>query len=105
MSAEVKKEIQLEIAYVLFIDLVGYSKLLVNEQRSRLEMLNEIVRGTDEFRSAEANGRLLTIATGDGMALVFIKVPRRRWNAPLKSVAPYKNIPSLNYAWACTAGR
>jgi hypothetical protein len=72
MSAEVKKEIELEIAYVLFVDIVGYSKLLINEQRRLLELLNQIVRGTEQFRTAEANGRLITIPTGDGMALVFL---------------------------------
>jgi hypothetical protein len=63
MSAEVKKEIQLEIAHVLFIDSVGYSKLLINEQRTLLDTLNQIVRGTEQFRSAEADGRLIKIPT------------------------------------------
>ena len=54
MSVEIKKEVQLEIAHVLFMDIVGYSKLLINEQRTLLSTLNQIVRGTDEFRSAEA---------------------------------------------------
>ena len=71
MSAEIKKEIQLEVAHVLFIDIVGYSKLSINEQRAVVDTLNEIVRGTEEFRSAEAAGRLIKIPTGDGMALVF----------------------------------
>ncbi len=75
MSTEVKKEMQLEIAHVLFIDIVGYSKLLINEQRASLERLNQIVRGTDEFRSAEAAGGLIKIPTGDGMALVFKNSP------------------------------
>ena len=87
MSAEVKKEIELEIAYVLFIDIVGYSKLLIDQQRRLLELLNEIVRGTEQFRKAEASHRLITIPTGDGMALVFIHAPKRPWNAPLRSVA------------------
>ena len=60
MSTEVKKEIELEIAYVLFIDIVGYSKLLIDQQRRSLELLNEIVRGTEQFRKAEANHRLIT---------------------------------------------
>jgi TolB-like protein/class 3 adenylate cyclase/Tfp pilus assembly protein PilF len=75
MAVEVKKEIQLEIAHVLFIDIVGYSKLLINEQRALLETLNQIVRGTDEFQSEEAEGRLIRIPTGDGMALVFFSSP------------------------------
>ena len=75
MSAEVKKEIELEIAYVLFIDIVGYSKLLIDQQRRSLEVLNELVRGTDQFRKAETHHRLITIPTGDGMALVFYNTP------------------------------
>lgn len=75
MPAELKKEIQLEIAHVLFIDIVGYSKLSVNEQHARIEELNEIVRLSEQFRKAEAANRILKIPTGDGMALVFYKSP------------------------------
>src|SRR5216117_2957936 len=75
MAAEVKKEIELEIAHVLFTDIVGYSKLSVNEQHARVEELNEIVRLCEQFRKAEAASRLLKIPTGDGMALVFYKSP------------------------------
>src|SRR6267378_499219 len=75
MAAEVKKEIELEIAHVLFLDIVGYSKLSVNEQHARVEELNEIVRLCEQFRRAEAASRLLKIPTGDGMALVFYKSP------------------------------
>src|SRR5450432_3375348 len=71
MSIEIKKEIQLAIAHVLFIDIVGYSKLLINEQRALLDVLNQIVRSTGECQKAEAAGRLIKIPTGDGMALVF----------------------------------
>src|SRR5881392_2733452 len=73
MSAEVKKEVQLEIAHVLFIDIVGYSKLSINEQRAAIDELNEVVRGCDQFQKAEAAARLIKIPTGDGMALVFYK--------------------------------
>src|SRR2546426_1155541 len=75
MSVEVKKEIELEIAHVLFIDIVGYSKLSVNEQHARIEELNEIVRASEQFQKAEAANRILKIPTGDGMALVFYKSP------------------------------
>jgi len=75
MAAEVRKEIELEIAHVLFLDIVGYSELSVNEQHARVEELNEIVRLSDQFRNAEAASRLLKIPTGDGMALVFYKSP------------------------------
>src|SRR5437773_9804148 len=71
MSAEIKKEIQLEIAHVLFIDIVGYSKVSINEQRGAVDELNEVVRASAEFQSAEAASRLIKIPTGDGMALVF----------------------------------
>ena len=75
MAAEVRKEIELEIAHVLFLDIVGYSKLSVNEQHAQVEELNEIVRLCEQFRKAEAAGRLLKIPTGDGMALVFYRSP------------------------------
>jgi TolB-like protein/class 3 adenylate cyclase/Tfp pilus assembly protein PilF len=75
MSAEVKKEIELEIAHVLFLDIVGYSKLSVNEQHSAVEELNQIVRLSEQFQKAEAANRILKIPTGDGMALVFYKSP------------------------------
>jgi len=75
MAGEVKKEIQLEIAHVLFIDIVGYSKLSINEQHAAVEELNQVVRASEQFQRAEAAGRLLKIATGDGMALVFYASP------------------------------
>jgi len=79
VSAEAKKEIGLEIGHVLFIDIVGYSKLLINEQSEHMQTLREIVRGTEQFRVAEAAGKLLRLPTGDGGALVF----RTSLEAPL----------------------
>jgi len=70
-SAELAADLQLEIGHVLLIDLVGYSKLLVNEQIELLQELNQIVRSTECFRSAEAIGKLDRVPTGDGMALLF----------------------------------
>src|SRR5437899_7141377 len=75
MAAEVKKEIQLEIAHVLFIDIVGYSKLSINDQRAAVDELNEVVRASEQFQKAEAARRLIKIPTGDGMALVFYTSP------------------------------
>src|SRR5438128_3754458 len=75
MSTEIKKEIELEIAHVLFIDIVGYSKLSMNEQRAAVNEVNQAVRASDEFRKAEAADRLIKIPTGDGMALVFYTSP------------------------------
>ena len=75
MPTEVSKEIELEIAHVLFLDIVGYSKLSVNEQHARVDELNGIVRLSEQFQKAEAANRILKIPTGDGMALVFYKSP------------------------------
>src|SRR3954447_530798 len=75
MSAEIKKEIQLEIAHVLFIDIVGYSKLSINDQRAAIDELTQAVRTSEQFQNAEAAARLIKIPTGDGMALVFYKSP------------------------------
>ena len=75
MSTEIKKEIQLEIAHVLFIDIVGYSKLSINEQRAAVDELTSIVRGSEQFQKAEAAGKLVKIPAGDGMALVFYASP------------------------------
>src|SRR5437868_5373733 len=71
MPAEVKKEIQLEIAHVLFIDIVGYSKLSINEQHAAVDELNAVVRTSEQLQKAEAVDRLIKIPTGDGKALVF----------------------------------
>src|SRR6059058_2081370 len=75
MAAEVKKEIALEIAHVLFVDIVAYSKMASDDQRAAIEELNQIVQSTDEFRKEESENRLLKLATGDGMALVFYHSP------------------------------
>jgi TolB-like protein/Tfp pilus assembly protein PilF/class 3 adenylate cyclase len=75
MSTEIKKEIQLEIAHVLFIDIVGYSKLSINDQRAAIDELTQAVRASEQFQNAEAAARLIKIPTGDGMALVFYKSP------------------------------
>src|SRR5438477_7064962 len=75
MSGELKNEAQLEIGHVLFMDIVGFSKLLVDEPSQFPERLNEIVRHTDQFRAADAAGKLIRLPTGDGMVLVFFTSP------------------------------
>src|SRR5436305_4602687 len=75
MAAEVKKEIALEIAHVLFVDIVSYSKMASDDQRAVIEKVNQIVQSTDEFRKEESENRLLKLATGDGMALIFYHSP------------------------------
>src|SRR5438876_902327 len=71
MPSEQSSEVKFEIGHVLFIDIVGYSKLLINEQSEQIQKLREIVRGTEQFRIAEAEGKLVRLPTGDGAALVF----------------------------------
>ncbi|HEY2103909.1 MAG TPA: adenylate/guanylate cyclase domain-containing protein [Chthoniobacterales bacterium] len=95
MSTEVKKEIELEIAHVVFIDIVAYSKLLIEEQRDCLHTLNEIVRATDSFRTADAAGKLTTLPTGDGMALVFATTPDAPVVCALQIAKALKSHPDL----------
>jgi hypothetical protein len=71
MLHEEKTKLRFEIGHLLFIDIVGYSKLLINEQSEQIQKLKEIVRGTERFRLAEAEGKLLRLPIGDGGALVF----------------------------------
>ena len=104
MSTEIKKEIQLEIAHVLFIDIVGYSKLLINEQRALLDILNQIVRGTDQFRSAQAAGKLVKVPTGDGMALVFFSSPEAPVECALEISRVLKNRPELKLRMGVHSG-
>ena len=75
MPAELETDSPLEIGHILFTDIVGYSKLPTNKQRELLQLLNEIVRNTQQFRTAEAAGKLVRLPTGDGMALAFFTNP------------------------------
>src|SRR4030095_9323502 len=95
MSAEIKKEIELEIAHVLFLDIVGYSKLSVSEQHARVEELNEVVRLSEQFRKAEAGNRLFKIPTGDGMALVFYRSPEEPAQCAFEISRALKDNPRL----------
>jgi TolB-like protein len=95
MASEIKKEIALEIAHVLFLDVVGYSRLLVDEQRAVIDELNRIVRDTDEYREAESAGRLIKIPTGDGMALVFHTTPEAPVECALQISRGLKEHPKL----------
>src|SRR5439155_450080 len=83
------------IAHVLFTDIVGYSKLPINEQRALVERLNEIVRSTDEFQAAETAGRLIKIPTGDGITLVFYQSPEAPVECALEISRALKKHPEL----------
>src|SRR5712692_10591804 len=104
MSAEVKKEIQLEIAHVLFIDIVGYSKLSINDQRAAIDELNQIVRASEQFQNAEAAGRLIKIPTGDGMALVFYKSPEEPVKCALEISRALKEHPRIQLRMGAHSG-
>jgi len=102
--SEVNKEIDLEIAHVLFVDIVGYSKLLINDQRRLLEVLNQLVRGTEQFRVAEQNGRLISIPTGDGMALVFYQSPEAPVECALELARADQAHPELRLRMGVHSG-
>src|SRR6476659_1163923 len=104
MAGEVKKEIQLEIAHVLFIDIVGYSKLSINEQHAAVEELNQVVRASEQFQRAEAAGRLLKIATGDGMALVFYTSPDAPAQCAVEISRALKEHPRLQLRMGVHSG-
>src|SRR5437867_7002285 len=104
MSAEVKKEIQLEIAHVLFIDIVGYSKLSINDQNRAVEELNQVVRASEQFQLAEAAGRLIKIPTGDGMALVFYTSPEAPAQSAVEISRVLKEHPRLQLRMGIHSG-
>jgi class 3 adenylate cyclase len=95
MSAEVKKEIQLEIAHVLFMDIVGYSKLSINQQRAVVDEMAEVVRSSEQYQKAETAGRLIKIPTGDGMALVFYTSPEAPAQCAVEISRAIKEHPNL----------
>src|SRR5438309_2485723 len=104
MLAEIRKEIQLEIAHVLFIDIVGYSKFSVNEQHAAVEELNQIVRASEQFERAEAASRLLKIPTGDGMALVFYTSPEAPAQCAVEISRALKEHPRLQLRMGIHSG-
>src|SRR5216110_1971394 len=95
MPAEVKKEIQLEIAHVLFFDVVGYSKFSINEQGVVVDELTKVVRSSDQYQKAEAAGRLIKIPTGDGMGLVFHTSPEAPAQCAVEISRALKEHPRL----------
>jgi len=104
MPSEVKKEIQLEIGHVLFIDIVGYTKLLINEQLEHLEKLREIVRATETFRAAQGDGKLIRLPTGDGGALVFQASPEAPVKCAVEIARELKKHPALRVRMGVHSG-
>jgi len=104
MAAEINKEIELEIAHVLFVDIVGYSKLSVNEQHARVDELNQIVRAYEQFRKAETANRILKIPTGDGMALAFYASPEAPAQCAVEISRALKELPRLQLRMVIHSG-
>jgi TolB-like protein/class 3 adenylate cyclase/Tfp pilus assembly protein PilF len=103
-STETKPDLQLEIAHILLIDVVGYSKLLVNEQIELLQELKQIVRSTECFRAAEARGELLRVPTGDGMALVFFHSPEEPARCALEISKALQDHPNMRLRMGVHSG-
>src|SRR6266487_883062 len=104
MPAEINKKIALEIGHVLFIDIVGYSKLSINDQHAAIEELNQICRASEQFQRAEAASRLLKIPTGDGMALVFYTSPEAPAQCAMEISRALKEHPCLHLRMGIHSG-
>ena len=97
-------ELKFEIGHVGFIDIVGYSKLLINEQSEQIQKLKEIVRGTGEVRKAEAEGKLLRLPTGDGAAFVFRNSPEAHVLCAMEISRELKKHPELRVRMGIHSG-
>ena len=104
MASEAKKKVELEVVYVLFLDIVGYSKRRTDEQQTLISQVNQFVRASDEFQRAEGADRLIKIPTGDGMALVFYKSPERPVECALELAAALKAHPELQVRMGIHSG-
>src|SRR5438552_2101188 len=104
MPTEIKKKIELEVVHVLFLDIVGYSKQLTNQQQTLIDQLNQVVRSSEEFQNAEVAGRLIKIPTGDGMALVFYKSPAQPVECALEISRALKTYPELRVRMGVHSG-
>src|SRR5438034_7509224 len=104
MSAAQESRLHLEIVHVLFLDVVGYSQLLVNEQREVVQQLNDIVRATAQYRQSSAAGKLICIATGDGMALVFFQSPEEPVHCAMEIAKALKSHPHVRLRMGIHSG-
>jgi TolB-like protein/Flp pilus assembly protein TadD len=104
MAEEDKTKLRLEIAHVLFIDVVGYSKLLVKQQSELLRELNEVVSSTNEFREADSAGKLIRLPTGDGMALVFRTDPEAPAQCAMEIARALKSHPAIQLRMGIHSG-
>ena len=104
MEGQSTSDPKFELGHVLFIDIVGYSKLLINEQTELLRILNDAVRKTEQVRSAEAEGKLVRLPTGDGMALVFRTTPETPARCALEISQALQSHPELKVRMGIHSG-
>src|SRR5262245_11713495 len=104
MSSELKSHLHLEVGHILFLDIVGYSKLLADEQKELIQELNRVVRETEQFRAAEAEGKLTRIPTGDGMVLVFTNNPEAPVECALEISNALQSHPKLKVRMGIHSG-
>src|SRR5881394_2804033 len=104
MPPESASDVKFEIGHVLFIDIVGYSKLLINEQTEQIQKLKQIVRGTEQFRLTDAEGKLLRLPTGDGGALVFRTSAEAPVLCAMEISKELKNHPELRVRMGIHSG-
>src|SRR5438105_11356517 len=95
MPTEIKKEVTLQLLHVRFLDIVGYSKRLTDEQQALIDQLNQVVRSSAVFQKAEGADRLIKIPTGDGMALIFYNSPEQPVECALEISRELKRFPEL----------
>ena len=95
MTALAEGDTEFHIAHVLCTDIVGYSKLMIDQQSDYLRKLNDVVRGTEQFQRAEASGKLLRIPTGDGMVLVFFTHPQDPADCSIQIATSLKTYPDI----------
>src|SRR5215475_4510605 len=104
MTTHSESDLQFEIGHVLFIDIAGYSKLLINEQSELIRQLKEVVRETEQFRRADGEGKLLRLPTGDGGALVFRNTQEAPVLCALEISKALKNYPQLRVRMGIHSG-
>ena len=104
MSSELKPHLHLAVGHILFLDIVGYSKLLADEQKELIQELNQIVRETKQFQAAEAEGKLMRLPTGDGMVLVFTNNPEAPVECALEISQKLQSRPQLKLRMGIHSG-
>jgi TolB-like protein/class 3 adenylate cyclase len=104
MSSVQEPHLHLEVGHILFLDIVGYSKLLADEQKELVQELNQVVRETEQFRAAEAEGKLTRLPTGDGMVLVFANNPEAPVECALEISKALQSHPKLKVRMGIHSG-